>query len=184
MRKLNKNARGFTLIELMIVVAIIGILAAIAIPNFLKYQLRAKSGEAPVNLSAIKTSEIAYYGSHDFYLAADPNPTAAPSTGKQAWDNGAAPATGWDDLGWKPEGSVYFQYVVEVTAPVAGTTDGSFAAYAVADIDADNTMQCWLFQKQDSSNNVTAPTQDSGSCNAIQTTKRDQVYKACQDGVF
>ena len=55
-----KGQKGFTLIELMIVVAIIGILAAIAIPNFLQYQLRARQSEARTNLAAIKTSEVSF----------------------------------------------------------------------------------------------------------------------------
>ena len=46
--------RGFTLIELMIVVAIIGILAAIAIPNFIKFQAKSKQSEAKTNLKAIR----------------------------------------------------------------------------------------------------------------------------------
>ncbi|MBI3179248.1 MAG: prepilin-type N-terminal cleavage/methylation domain-containing protein, partial [Deltaproteobacteria bacterium] len=51
----RRLSRGFTLIELMIVVAIIGILALIAIPNFMKFQAKAKQSEAKTNLKAYYT---------------------------------------------------------------------------------------------------------------------------------
>jgi len=57
----NKLSRGFTLIELMIVVAIIGILAAIAIPNFLKFQARARQSESKTNLKAMFTAQKSFY---------------------------------------------------------------------------------------------------------------------------
>jgi prepilin-type N-terminal cleavage/methylation domain-containing protein len=50
-----RTAKGFTLIELMIVVAIIGILAAIAIPNFIRFQARARQSEANTNLKSLFT---------------------------------------------------------------------------------------------------------------------------------
>ena len=59
--------RGFTLVELMIVVAIIGILAAIAIPNFSKFQARAKQSEAKANLKGIYTAKHASYGEQDTF---------------------------------------------------------------------------------------------------------------------
>lgn len=64
-KALNKKAQGFTLIELMIVVAIIGILAAIALPAYQDYTARAKASEIMLAASTAKTcvSEKAQYGS-------------------------------------------------------------------------------------------------------------------------
>jgi len=66
-----RNKKGFTLIELMIVVAIIGILAAIAIPNFLKFQAKSKQSEAKTNLKAIYTAETGYFGENNTYNTFD-----------------------------------------------------------------------------------------------------------------
>jgi type IV pilus assembly protein PilA len=68
LNRLMKKKGGFTLIELMIVVAIIGILAAIAIPNFIRFQARSKQSEAKTNLKAIFTAQKAYFGEKDKYV--------------------------------------------------------------------------------------------------------------------
>jgi type IV pilus assembly protein PilA len=67
MKKMLKNKKGFTLIELMIVVAIIGILAAIAIPNFMSYQCKAKQSEAKSLLGAVRTAQEVYYAEKSKY---------------------------------------------------------------------------------------------------------------------
>lgn len=62
MKKRNfKSLAGFTLIELMVVVAIIGILASIAVPQYSKFQSKARQTEAKVALGAIATAEKSYY---------------------------------------------------------------------------------------------------------------------------
>jgi len=77
-----KRQDGFTLVELMVVVAIIGLLSAVAIPNFKKYQAKAKMSEAKLQLSAIYTAEASFFSDFNIYASClsymgfDPNPEA------------------------------------------------------------------------------------------------------------
>lgn len=135
---IRKSNKGFTLIELMIVVAIIGILAAIAIPNFLRFQLKAKSSEGKVNIAAIRTAEESYLAEFGQYVAAAVAPTAdVPGTQKATFDTTA----GFTELGWSPEGQVFFQYAVNADAGRAYTIS------AAADIDGDTVDQAWGYVK-------------------------------------
>ena len=70
MKKQNfLNTKGFTLVELMVVVGIIGILATIAIPNFRKYQAKSKTTEAKIQLSSLYTTEESVLLEYDSYAS-------------------------------------------------------------------------------------------------------------------
>jgi type IV pilus assembly protein PilA len=71
LKTMKKNQQGFTLIELMIVVAIIGILAAVAIPAYQDYTARAQVSEGMARASAVRTSISEYYTAQGAYPAAD-----------------------------------------------------------------------------------------------------------------
>jgi type IV pilus assembly protein PilA len=121
-----KKARGFTLIELMIVVAIIGILAAIAIPNFLRYQLRSKFGELRTNVEAIRKSQeslrqgerqVCLNAATGQYVAFTNTPLGAIGTIKIPWQPLDFEAAGRID--WNVEGGTYGQYSAQTALPPA-----------------------------------------------------------------
>ena len=64
----NKKKAGFTLIELMIVIIIVGILAAIAVPIYSGFVKRARSSEAKATVGGIRTGQLVYHAEHDVYL--------------------------------------------------------------------------------------------------------------------
>ena len=94
--------KGFTLIELMIVVAILGILAAIAIPNFMRFQAKSKQSEAKTNLGAIGTTAESFRSEKDTYVAT------------------------WAELGWAPQGTTRYAYYYS-GYDTAITSDGALA---------------------------------------------------------
>ncbi len=114
-----KNHKGFTLIELMIVVAIIGILAAIAIPNFLKFQLKARTSEGKTNIGTIRTVNEAFRAEWDWYAQTAAYPAAvAPTAARNVWKVPPATAGAFDLIGFEPAGDVYFVYGIVGAAPL------------------------------------------------------------------
>lgn len=141
MRRLERRRAGFSLIELMITIAIVGILATIAIPSFQRLQLRSKSSEGRTNLAGIRTSELGYFVEFGTYVGAAATPAVLPGASKVAWPV----ASPFDVLGWQPAGTVQFQYSVIV--PAGGGSALVFTAEAVSDLDADAAPSAFGFVK-------------------------------------
>jgi prepilin-type N-terminal cleavage/methylation domain-containing protein len=144
----NKRTQGYSLMELMIVVVITGVLAAIAIPTFGDYVQKSRTSEATQFLGVIKLKQEAYRAEFGRY---DQCPDKAKDFGQFDYKPGDAsvmknaiskPITGTDadcfnQLGAKPDGAVRFGY-----AWIAGTpgemSGGIKTALGLADSDVDH----------------------------------------------
>lgn len=166
MNRMMKNLKqqGFTLIELMIVVAIIGILAAVAVPAFMDYMNKGKQSEAQLQLNVLLKKTKSTFGENATYPMVVDDVSGAASEITQAitpTDSCCAQnfegkkkcsvaLAGWDTAGWKALGFViqephYFQYAYDGTLAGAGLTAADtgagkkFRATATGDLDCDNT---------------------------------------------
>lgn len=126
---------GFTLVELMVVVAIIALLSLIALPKYWRFHAKAKRAEVYLNLSALHTAEKLYWAEHSKYS-----------------DKIAGP----DSIGWQPDGQSNYTYGFSGTPNInyvlgklgkdTGALSQSFAnntgfiAVAVGDIDGDGKL--------------------------------------------
>jgi type IV pilus assembly protein PilA len=169
MRKLLQSRKGFTLIELMIVVAIIGILAAVAIPAFMKYIRRSKTSEATMNIRKLYDSSVSYYqeehAARDGQVLPRQFPVQVVSTppAGSACDNGtsrkyAPVANDWNNASWQAlnfavDDPLYYSYQYDSAGTGAAS---SFTARANGDLNCDQVLSTFeRIGEVDAENNVT-----------------------------
>lgn len=142
-----RRESGFTLVELMIVIAIIGILATVAVPSFVRYQNRARRAESFANLSGLATAQKSYYAEYGLFVGAEmePSNTTGVDPGAAQRDSTAI-AAGFANVGWYPDGRVYYDYDTN-TGGYSGSCNCTtcFTSTAYGDVDGDGSVALVLF---------------------------------------
>jgi len=141
----DSQVQGFTLIELMIVVSIIGILSAMAIPNFQKFRARAIQAEARANLGAINTCQTVYFGDFDTFAG-----------GPEAFlDIRYIPVTGTKRYTYiLGQDILPADFTVSPLPSGCNSTPNGFTAIAVGNIDNDLFLDFWAVNDQRAIRNI------------------------------
>jgi type IV pilus assembly protein PilE len=137
-RKLCHQQTGFTLIELMIVVAVIGILAAIAIPNYSDYIKRGKAAEATSNLATLRVKMEQFYQDNRTYIGGTCTLSATEGAQYFAYNCSVAPtATAYtlNATGIGAQGMANFEFTLDQNNAKTSIFDGTVGA------------TCWLTKR-------------------------------------